>query len=102
MLSTIKVPIIDFNEILVNMLNLFGQKKSKSSSQKQQIEVSNKSASDVKKGLNAKYSIQMNLSGQIQFISFGLKEFFLIHDIYDVTEILPNDIGAFCKTLLKS
>jgi diguanylate cyclase (GGDEF)-like protein/PAS domain S-box-containing protein len=75
------------------MLNLFGRNKSS-----ELEEVPGASLSESK----AKYSIQLDSKGNILFISFGLKEYFLIYDIYDVTQILPDNIGQLCQSLFKS
>ncbi|MFK7794681.1 MAG: EAL domain-containing protein [Gammaproteobacteria bacterium] len=76
------------------MLNLFGRNKNN----ELDGEVACTSLSESK----AKYSIQLDLKGKILFISFGLKEYFLIHDIYDAAQVLPGDINQLCQSIFKS
>ena len=76
------------------MLNLFGRSKSSDSDE----EVSDAALLES----NAKYSIQLDNKGNILFISFGLKEYFLIYDIYDVAQVLPNNLDQLCQSLFKS
>ncbi len=76
------------------MLNLFGRNKNNESS--------DDAVNIIAKDSDSKYSIQMDLKGRILFISFGLKEYFLIHDIYDVSQILPTDMESLCESLSKS
>ena len=76
------------------MLNLFGRSKNNG--------ISNNAVSVGAKNHDSKYSIQIDIKGRIIFISFGLKEYFLIHDIYDVTQILPKNLPQFCQALTRS
>ena len=76
------------------MLNLFGKNKDEKSV------ASKTSGAMVNK--DSKYSIHMDLKGRILFVSFGLKEYFLINDIYDVTQILPDHLGQLCQSIVKA
>jgi diguanylate cyclase (GGDEF)-like protein/PAS domain S-box-containing protein len=76
------------------MLNLFGKSKTSELDE----EVVGTSLLESK----AKYSIQLDHKGKILFISFGLKEYFLIYDIYDASQILPHNINQICQSLFKS
>jgi len=75
------------------MLNLFGLNKNNSS---------NKDDVNIRNDVNSKYSIHIDIKGKIHFISFGLKEYFLINDIYDVTKVLPDNLSELCQSLIKS
>ena len=70
------------------MFNLFGKRKS--------IELGEEVPSASLSESKAKYSIQLDSKGKILFISFGLKEYFLIYDIYDATQVLPENINQIC------
>ena len=76
------------------MLNLFG-KNNNSLSDDQLREAAAASS-------NSPYSIFLDLSGEIQFVSFGLKEYFLVHNIYDAKVVLPADLKSTCQSVLKS
>ena len=76
------------------MLNLFSRNKSSDLGQ----DASSAQLVESK----GKYSIQLNTKGNIIFVSFGLKEYFLIYDIYDVTQVLPDNILQVCQSLSKS
>ncbi len=73
------------------MLNLFGKSKDNST---------NVSAEDVDSlSLQHKHSIVLDLKGNILLVSFSLKEYFLIHDVYDVSQILPDHISKVCQSI---
>ncbi|MDW3094297.1 MAG: EAL domain-containing protein [Gammaproteobacteria bacterium] len=76
------------------MLNLFG--RNKSSDLRQDVPSTQSVES------KSKYSIQLDSNGKILFISFGLKEYFLIYDIYDATQVLPDNVAQICQSLSKS
>tara|TARA_R110002049_G_scaffold13509_2_gene58398 strand:+ start:37934 stop:40783 length:2850 start_codon:yes stop_codon:yes gene_type:complete len=76
------------------MLNLFGRNKKSGLNE----EVSAAGVPESK----AKYSIKLDPKGKILFISFALKEYFLIYDIYDASQILPKNIGQLCQSLYKN
>lgn len=42
-----------------------------------------------------KYFIQLDAKGKILFISFALKEYFLIYDIYDVEKMLSYKYQSY-------
>ncbi len=75
------------------MLNIFGQQKSSEAKAKKSTYT--KTATRAQ----SKFYIELDLKGNILFISFGLKEFFLIHDIYDVTQILPDNLVQMSQLL---
>ncbi len=76
------------------MFNFFGKgKTSKSDSGPHNL-----ASTDIK----SKYSIQLDSKGKILFISFGLKEYFLIYDVYDVKQVIPKNISQLCRSLEKS
>ncbi len=76
------------------MLNLFG-KNSSDSVESQQNEY-------VAASSQAPYSIFLTPNGEIKFVSFGLKEYFLIHNIYDAKTVLPADLKIKCQAVTKS
>ena len=76
------------------MLNLFGKNNSSSSEDKLR-EYSDASS-------KAPYSIFLGSGGEIQFVSFGLKEYFLVHNIYDAKIVLPKELKSICQSVLKS
>ena len=72
------------------MFNFFGKGKTSKSDGGPH----NLASNDIK----SKYSIQLDSKGKILFISFGLKEYFLIYDVYDVTQVFPENLSQLSKT----
>ena len=77
------------------MLNLFGKSNSSSSAEDQLRAYSDASA-------KAPYSIFLGSTCEIQFVSFGLKEYFLVHNIYDAKNVLPPELKSICQSVLKT
>ena len=75
------------------MLNLFGKNNNSSSDDLLQ-ELAAASS-------KAPYSIYLATGGEILFVSFGLKEYFLIHNVYDAKSVLPKELKEACQLILK-
>lgn len=76
------------------MLNLFGKNNNSSSDALLQ----EYAAASSKKP----YSIFLGPGGEILFVSFGLKEYFLVHNVYDAKSVLPKELKATSQSVLKA
>lgn len=76
------------------MLNLFGKSK----------EALSDDSEENADSLNqpSKHSIVLDAKGKILLVSFALKEYFLIHDVYDVLKVLPENVETLCQSVINS
>lgn len=51
---------------------------------------------------HSSYSIFLHMNGKIQLIGFGLREYFLIENIFEPYNVLPKTLAKICKSVAKS
>ena len=76
------------------MLNLFG----KGNQDQSGLDSQGNDSQDV----HPEYVILLSAKARIESISFALKEYFLIYDVYDVYNVLPDDLLQICNKLNNS